>query len=140
MGCFRWCGVSLLWQRPWHALVVNGNVGEGRFRYLDVLALGSDTLSIDLHQYGNGGSAQAGDGREERQQIAYAHGLFEDELVYRHCRHAAFGVAGGNDGACQVDLCHHPAAENIAIGIAVRRHGDDLHDQFFVEGQGDGCA
>jgi hypothetical protein len=47
-------------------------------------------------------------------------------------------MARGHHGARQVNLGHDPAAKDVAIGVAVRRHGDDLEYQFLVCGQGDG--
>ena len=43
----------------------------------------------------------------------------------------------GNHGAGQVDLGHDPAAEDVAVGVAVGRHRDDLEHQFLVGGQHD---
>ena len=45
-------------------------------------------------------------------------------------------MARRHHGAGQVDLGHDPAAEDVAVGVGVRRHGDDLQYQFLVGGQG----
>src|SRR3546814_8089098 len=37
--------------------------------------------------------------------------------------HAAAGAAGGGEAAGDVHLAEHPAAEDIAVRIGVRRHG-----------------
>jgi len=42
------------------------------------------------------------------------------------------GVASRQHRAGQVDLGHDPAAEDVAVGIAVARHGDDFENQLLV--------
>ena len=56
---------------------------------------------------------------KKAQDVAHTHRLLEDKFVHRHGGHAALRVARGQHGAGQVDLGHDPAAEDVAIGIAV---------------------
>jgi len=76
----------------------------------------------------------------ERQDVAHAHGLLEHELVHRHRGHAALHVARGQHRTGQVDLGHDPAAEDVAVAIGVRRHGNDLEHQLLAVGQCGGGA
>ena len=69
---------------------------------------------------------------EKTQNIAHLDGVLEDELVDRHRGHAALDIACGQHGTRQVHLCHHPAAKNIAVLVAVSGHGNDLQHQLFV--------
>ena len=55
---------------------------------------------------------------------------FEMNFIDRHRGHAALHIARGQHRSGQVHLGHHPAAKNIAVGVAVARHGNDFEHQF----------
>ena len=70
--------------------------------------------------------ANAGHAGKKRQDVADLYRLLEDELVYRHGGHAPVHVTRRHHRTGQVNLCHHPAAEYIAVGVAVGRHRNHL--------------
>ena len=43
--------------------------------------------------------------------------------------------AAGNDAACEIDLGHDPAAEDVAVGVGVGRHRDHAQYEFAIQGQ-----
>ena len=117
---------------------INRHIGQGSLRHLHIFALGPDAFCVNLHFDCDGRAPDLDDTAEERQQIAHPHRLLEDKFIDRHRRHAAHGVARGHHRTGQVNLRHDPAAKDVAIRIAVARHGDDFEHQFLVDGQLDG--
>ena len=72
----------------------------------------------------------------ERQNVAHAHGLLEDEFIHRHSHHAGVADTLGQHRAGQVHLGHDPATEDVAIGVDIGRHGDDFEHQLLIGWQG----
>jgi hypothetical protein len=114
---------------------VDRDVGEGGFRHLDELPLGAEALGVHLDVHGDRSASHPQDLGVEGQDIAHPHRVLEDELLHRDGRHSTSGMARGQDRPGQVDLGHHPAAEDVAVGVAVGGHGNHLQHQLLVRGQ-----
>ena len=118
----------ILRDRPRLAVVVDGDEGEGRIRHL-VAMMGAKPhrpgLDVNLHR----GAADALHIGEHLQHVADPHRLQERHRIDRHGDDTAARPLHPGDAAGLVHPRHHPAAEDIAIGIGVRRHGDHPHGQ-----------
>src|SRR4249919_2463897 len=77
--------------RPWLAILVYGDVGQGRFGHLNRDFLWSAPLSEHLHVDRHGGAPHFHDLGIEAHEIADQNRLLEQERVHRHRRHTPFG-------------------------------------------------
>ena len=119
-------------QRPRLALAVDGHIGQRGLGHLHHLPGRGVALGPDLDVHGHRGAAHARDAGVEAQQVAHRHRLLEHELVDRHGGDAALRHAHRQHGAGQVHLRHDPAAEDVAVGVAVARHRDHAQHQLGV--------
>lgn len=65
----------------------------------------------------------------ETQQIAHEDGLLELETVDGHGGHTPSRPSHGDNASCNIHLGHDPAAEDVAIGIDIGRHGHDTQGE-----------
>ncbi len=114
---------ALCWHRPWPALLVDGDEGSSGFRDLDHLSKLGGAFGEGFQVQRQGGAADPHHAAVAAEQVAHVHGVVELEGVHRHGDHPAAGAAAGEDAAGQVHLRHDPAAEDVAGGIGVGRHG-----------------
>ena len=61
--------------------------------------------------------------------IADRNGAVEDDFIGRYGGGTAAGGFVGKDAAGNIHLRHQPAAENIAVGIGIGRHGHRAQQQ-----------
>ena len=61
--------------------------------------------------------------------IADGNGAVEDDFIGRYGGCTAAGGFVGKDAAGNIHLRHQPAAENIAVGIGIGRHGHRAQQQ-----------
>ena len=110
------------------ALVVDGHEGEGRGR--DLVALPrAEAPGPGLDRDAHRGPTDALDPRVDAEHVADLDGADERHAVDRHRDDAAPRPVHAGDAARDVHLRHDPAAEDVAVGVGVGRHGDGPHRQ-----------
>jgi len=98
------------------------NIGEARLGHLDADHLARIALGIDLNVDRDRRAADMRDRRVEAHHVAHQHRLLEHERIHGDGGHASACPPGSRYGAGDVDLRHHPAAEDVSVLIGIRRH------------------
>ena len=78
---------------------------------------------------GDGGAAGLHHRRVSGDKVADIDGLVEGHAFHRHGGDARSGPFGRHHAAGQVHLGQPPAAEDVAIGVGIGRHGDGAQGQ-----------
>src|SRR6185437_16693428 len=88
-------------------------------------------LDVNLHR----GAADTFHDRVDLEHIADAHRADELHRLDRDGDDAAAGALDAGDAAGLVHARHHPAAEDVAIGVGVGRHRADAHGELAARAQ-----
>jgi hypothetical protein len=83
-------------------------------------------LDVDLHR----GAPDALHFGIDLEHVADAHRLDEGHRLDHDCHDTALRALHACDAAGLVHVRHHPAAEDVAVGIGVGRHRDGAHGEF----------
>src|SRR6266496_1544697 len=100
----------------------HGNIGETRFGHFDADHVGRIALSVYDDVDGDRGPPDPHDLGIKAHHVADQDRLLEHERVHGDRGDPPARALRGEDAAGDVDLRHHPATENVAVLIGVRRH------------------
>jgi len=112
-------------------------------RYIDKPAAGGGNnlaaetaLHAGFHLNRNTAAPDSDNFGEAFDQITHKHRIFKYNLLSGHGYNAASGAAARQNGAGQIHHRHQPAAENIAVRIGIRRHGNYFNGRLYSFGHG----